>query len=422
MLAITNEQDVCTSCEAFVAPAPGEPVVQNAVQNAGFQPEMNPFEHASQGAPPTAYPATPMSTQYAAQETNYQTTPPPNFHERRGFPNSEPTATPLDSNCVKCRTPIPRGQRICFDCQNKKSSPWKYLVALLLIGVIGFFTFDYAYEQISPYGTFRKYAKMTGADDSLVYENFVLTGDTTVSVDDMPRIKMGGTSISQREMESFSFRMIYKKPNVSGVELLRGNETVFKQVFDGTSGWKYTNMPPQPAAYQDTEDGFGSKKMGLEMDEYDSLEFLNPATTQEFGELNITDLREIKEVEASSIKHPSAEKTFIVGKQKRNGKTESSLLAFDQKTGLLIGMIKKQTMGNLVLTTVITFNTYVKYPVKRKGLLGVSTVGVLMPTEMTLVTRASNSSQPGGMPEVTLDMTVQKVEIDAEIEPNYFTK
>jgi hypothetical protein len=415
MLAITNEQDVCTSCEAFVAPEPAP--ANNPETN--FQTETNPFGHASQGAPVHAFPATP-NTQYVPSEMNYQQTAPPNFQENRGFPLSEP---PLESSCLKCGAPIPRGQRTCaINCATKKSSPWRYLVALLLIGVIGFFTFDYAYEQVSPYGTFRKYAKMTGADDSLVYENFVLKGETVVSVDAPPDINSLGTRKSRDLTENFSFKMVYKKPNISGVELMSGNDTVFKQVFDGTSGWKYMNMPGQPAGYQDTEDGFGAKKMGLGLDEYSSLEFLNEATTQEFGEGYIKQLREIKEVEVSDLKQPSKEKTFIVAKQKRNGKTESTLLVFDQQTGLLLSMVKNSMMGNLLVTSAIYFDKYSKFPFKRKGLLGTGETRVLLPTMMKIVTHANNSGQLNGMPIVTIQLNVKTVETDAALDPGYFTK
>jgi hypothetical protein len=420
MLAITDEQDICASCQAFIAPET-EALAQNSGQPETNAPaEINPFQHASHeaGAPMPAYQTTP-NTQYVPQ-TDFSNAP-PNFQEPGGFPNShEP---PLESSCLKCGAPIPRGQRTCdTNCLGKKSSPLKYLVALLLIGAIGFFTFDYAYEQVSPYGTFRKYAKTTGADDSLVFENFVLKGETVVSVDAPLDLQIIGTSKSRDVREEFSFKMVYKKPNVSGVELLRGSETVFKQVFDGTSGWKYTNMPGQPAGYQDTEDGFGAKKMGLGLDEYSSLEFLNEETTKEFGANYIKSLSEIKEVEVADIKQPSKAKTFIVAKQKRNGKPESTLLVFDQESGLLLSMVKNTMMGSILVTSAIYFDKYSKFPFKRKGLLGTGETRVLMPTVMKIVTHGNNSAQAGGMPIVKIELNVKTVETDAAIDSLYFTK
>src|SRR5215207_10032953 len=110
MLAITNQQDICASCEAFVAP---EPVAQNAEPpETGIQPEINPFLQTSPTAPMTAYPATP-NNQYVPQP-NFQEAQ-PNFQERRSSPNSHQPES-LDSSCVKCGAAVPRGQRACLDC------------------------------------------------------------------------------------------------------------------------------------------------------------------------------------------------------------------------------------------------------------------------------------------------------------------
>ena len=411
MTAITNEQDVCASCQAFVAPAE-EPVAPNpASPPANFQPAINPFQQTAESAPLPAFPAVAPNNQYVPQP-NYQNTPPPRLEDRRSAPYSaEPL---LESSCVKCGAPLPRGQRACLDCGfSKKSSPIKYLVALLIIGVIGFFTFDYAYEQVSPYGTVKKYAKTTGVVDNIVYENFVLKGETSVTAD---------ASFSTKNLGTFSFKMVHKKPNVSSVEFLRGEETAFKQVYDGTRGWKYTNMPGQPVGYQDTEDGFGSKKMGLGMDNYDSLEFMDEAAREQFGPEIVDALSKIKEVEMEPLKQPSGEKTFLVGKDKRNGKTEPSLLVFDQKTGLLLAVAKNAFVNNMVLTTVIYFDNYAKFPVKRKGLFGVSEVRVLMPTKMKIATGLNTAWRAAGMPVITINMDIKSVETDTEIDAGYFTK
>jgi hypothetical protein len=413
MLAITD-RDVCTSCAAlFISPE-----TEAAAQNAA-PPEINPFQQTPQAAG--------SAPVYPAPGNNYV---PQNLPPRSGFGNSLQTSPPvMDARCMRCRTIIARGESRCFDCANKKSSPFKRLaVAAVLVAVIGFFSFDYVYEQVSPHGIFRKYAKTTGADDSIVFDNFVLTGETYVSVDSSAdSFKPNRVLEDKHSLEDFSFKMVFKKPSLSSVEFMRdggsGSHTAFKQVFDGTRGWKYMNMPNQPAGYQDTDDAFASKKLGMGMDEYDSLEFMNEAAAQEYGKDNIKALTDIKEIEAADIKKPSGEKVIVLGKQKLNGKIDSSLLVFDQQTGLLLGILKKAvTNNNMPVITIIYLNKYAKFPVKRKGLFGVEETRILVPTKMSFVTKPGDSGKVSGMPVIMIELNIKAVEINAAIEDSYFTR
>ena len=250
----------------------------------------------------------------------------------------------------------------------------------------------------------------------------MLKGDANVAVDAPPGFTARGMTGGGQTLNSFSFKMTYQKPNISGVEMIRENETVYKQVFDGVKGWKYTNMPGQRAGYQDTEDAFAAKKMGLGLDEYDSLEFMNDAAAQQFGPQNIKVLTDKKEFEVADLKKPTGEKTILVGKQKRNGKTDTTLLVFDQSTGLLLGVIKNDMTGNVLVTTIIHFDKYAKFPVKRKGLFGVGETRILAPTKMTFVTHGNDSAQVGGVPIVTIELNVKALETDAQIDAGYFTR
>jgi hypothetical protein len=438
MTAITD-RDICTSCAELLFP---ENELAAAAQNVA-PPEINPFQQAPPDlapvltAPnnnyvPQPVPSQPVENQtFPSQPVENQTFPNRTianraFPNRGGHPDSHQTPPVMDARCVRCKIAVPRGQSQCFDCQNKKSAPFKSIVVFSIFAVIGFFGFNYVYEQVSPHGTFRKYAKTTGADDSLIFENYILKGEAAVTVDAPISFTSNGISGGGRKTEGFSFKMIFKKPNISSIEFMRddssGNATVFKQVYDGARGWKYTNMPNQRAGYQDTDDAFATKKLGMGLDEYDSLEFMNEASAPEFGKGNIKSLTDIKEIEVADISKPSGEKTLILGKQKRNGKTESSLLVFDRQTGLLLGIIKNAMTGDLLLTTVIRLDKYTKFPVKRKGLFGVEETRVLMPTRLSFVMRANNSSQVNGMPEITIELNVKNFEVDASLEDNYFQK
>lgn len=413
-LAITDK-DVCTSCEALISPE-AAPVAANAPQTT-----INGFGQTSQTVLNSAYPA--PQTKYIPQAA------PP----RNNFPRSYQPAQPvLDARCLRCKTPIPRGQSQCFDCENRKSPRGKFLAAFLVIAVIaGFFSFDYVYAMVSPRGIFRKYAKTTGADDSIIFGNFSLKGEARV----MPIYSFGfnaesvdtATAGQNQELgEKFSFKMIYQKPNLSSIEFTKtepsGNRTAFKQVFDGVRGWKYTDMPGQPAGYQDTNDAFASKKMGLGMDEYDSLEFSNGSTEIEFGKQTVSVLSEKKSFNIGGAPTPSDSKVIVKATQRHNGVPDSSLLVFDQKTGLLLGIIKIAMMNNTSFTTTIFFNNYEKFPVKRQGFFGVGNSMVMVPTRMSFVTGPSKASPQGMSPMIMIDLNVKGLDIDAPIDEKYFQK
>ncbi|HEY0458949.1 MAG TPA: hypothetical protein VGC97_07315 [Pyrinomonadaceae bacterium] len=414
VLAITD-QDICASCRAFTSPENQSATAQNPSQT-----EANAFHQAPRTAFNPAYPAT-VSAPANEYAPPFQAPPAP-----RG--NSYQPPPVIEGRCLRCQTPVPRGTPKCSDCANgKKSSPLKLLVVFTIIAVVvGFFSFDYIYTQVSPRGVFRKYEKTTGADNSLIFENFTLKGDTNVSVSSGPSYTTAGFSDRNAVGAKFSFKMVFKKPNKSSIEFISdtdtGSVTAFKQAFDGVRGWKFTNMMNQPAGYQDTDDGFASKKLGLGMDEYDSLEFLNDKIAEEYGKENIKTLTAIEALEVADLKKPSEGKIVVLANQKINGKIDSSLLVFDRSSGLLVGMIKKTMVREMPLFTFIYFNKYAKFPVKRSGYFGVEETRILVPTAMSFVTRANNSGQVNSMPVVTIELAVKNVEFDAAIEDSYFQR
>ncbi len=413
-LAITN-QDICASCESLVSPE-AHFVTENVVK-----PATDRFQQTG------------LNPAYPSPNNEFI---PPIRENRNNFANPyAPTQPALDSKCLRCKTAVPRGQSKCFDCESKKTSSLKFFAVLtILAGLIGFFGFDYIYEKISPRGIFRKYAKTTGADDSLVFENFSLKGEARVTVisgfgfnaESLNNKLSSPSSNNQDGGDKFSFKMIYQKPNKSSIEFFKGDgpesQTAFKQVFDGVRGWKYTNMPNQPGGYQDTNDAFASKKMGLGLEDFDSVEFLNDEITLEFGTETIKVLSGRKNFEMGGVQTPTDSKVIVKGNHKRNGITESSLLVFDQQTGLLLGTIKNALLNNVPVTTVIYFNNYEKFSVNRKGYFGVAKQMTLVPTRMTFVTGKSQASAMTGNSLLMMDLNVKGLEIDAPIDENYFQK
>jgi hypothetical protein len=166
MTAIT-ENDVCTSCKAFLEP---EPAAQQTAPNVS-QPQQFQQEFQS-SAMPAGVPV------YGETSNNYPRQAPP-VRDAVGGYNSFQPPNALTAKCLRCHAPTEQGQSQCFDCANrKKASPLKkFAVLLIIVAVIGFFSFDYVFAFVSPRGVFRKYAKATGADSSISVDTFSFKGE-----------------------------------------------------------------------------------------------------------------------------------------------------------------------------------------------------------------------------------------------------
>ncbi|MBS1795119.1 MAG: hypothetical protein JSS81_14770 [Acidobacteria bacterium] len=429
-----TENGVCAVCAAFITP-PAEPAETHPAPPANeYQPSPPVVEFQM---PPADF--APAS---AAPRSEFQ--PPPAFSpspafppppRRAGFDNGFQPPPVMDARCVRCKTMIPRGQTVCADCANKKSPRLKVAVILmLLIAAAGYFGFDYVYAAVSPRGVFRKYAKTTGADDSLVFDGYSMKGEARVTFITDPNFNANtldeGMSLqnmdAQRIGQFFSLQIVYKKPNLSGVELTQGagaeTRTVFKEVFDGARGWSYTNMPNQPAGYQEKGDGFPSKKMGLGMEEYDSAAFIDPEIQKEYGVETIKLLSEKKGLDVAGVRTPSETKTIVKAVQKQNGRDEASLLVFDEKTGLLLGMIKKEAVNGAPVTTTIFFNNYDRFSVKRSGLFGTGSARVLVPTRITLVMSRAGDPMAALAPPLMIDLNVKSIDTETPVDDKFFQR
>lgn len=403
LLAITNE-DVCESCESLFSPDDQDSTQSNET-------ELPPMVESSS----ISTSSTPDNESLWERSQN-----------RNQFSDSDrPIQTDSKSNCLRCGIPIDYGLTKCFECENKKFPAVKVSIVFAVLAIlIGTFSFSYIYESFSPWGIYGKYAKATGADDSIIFENFSFKGEARVMAtipSKDPKSFESSLSVSnvygQQGGEKFSFEMVYKKPNMTSIEFTRGSQTVLKQVFDGTLGWKYTNMPNQPVGYQDTDDAFGLKKMGMGLEEYDSMEFLDDKIKAEYGEENIAVFSGLKTFDVEGIKKDSKSLVIVQGRNKKNGKDDKSLLIFDQETGFLIGMMRKDMVNNSPVVTTILFNNYKKYLVNKQSYLWVSNDYVLIPTKTTFVMK-----QTGSIYSIVIELNIEKFNIDVPIDDKVFVK
>lgn len=414
MLAITD-LDVCSSCASMLGIEP--PAIETSVSGSQHSP-VNQFQHSPQTNPASNKEEFPPSL--PREENHYQ--PPP------AMPQSQ---------CLRCGETVPIGQSQCSDClsgKRKKIPLTKpILIFSLLVVVIGFFGFGYISEKFSPWGIIWKYNQATHADNNVVYENFSLKGDVRVTafnfLGDPKHLDEGlspETMESQGIGEKFSFKMIFQKPNKSGVELFKAVDSedslIFKQVYDGVLGWQYSNMRGQPAGYQTKQDGFGIKKFGFGLEDYDSAEFMNDAIKAEFGETNINFLSEKKNFQVNNDKKTSDSKIIVKVGKKVNGVMKYSILVFDQKSGLLIGMALKEAVNNLPVVTTFFIDRYKEFSVKRQGWLGINDQIILVPTRVTLVIGPDKSNSASLASSLMMDFNVTGLDIDTQVPENYFVQ
>ena len=415
MLAITD-RDVCTSCQAFVTPETQPALAQDAVPPASSE-----FQQTPQTFPAPAFPV--PDNQYAPQT----------FQNRTGFTNSPPI---MDARCARCKILIERGQTQCFDCQNRKSSsPFKSIAAFVVFAVAGYFGFNYFFANSSSHAIIRKFEQTTGADSSIVFENFTFSGDAQMTVSNVStqQVLMGREPQNNQKAKpvtaNFNFQMIYKKPNKSLIEMTAqdasGTYTAYKQAFDGVTGWKLTNIGNRLPRVETTEDAFAEKKMGMGLDEYDSVE---EVTIKDENIINTYGLETLQfvsgfstvYVEGSPVSCPK--KTIILVKKKQNGKTDASLLFFDEKTGFLMAVVKKTEVNGTSVISKIFTDTYKKFPVKRKGTFGVEDMHILIPTSWTIETEPSEADQRLGNANlfVTINLHIKEVVIDSSVNDSAF--
>jgi predicted nucleic acid-binding Zn ribbon protein len=332
-----------------------------------------------------------------------------------------------ESNCMRCSASIPRGEALCSACSqsSSKTSKVKIFAGLFVVlGVIGFFGFDWALAKASPWGVLRRYAKATGTNSTIVFENFLIKGEMRVVPLGMVGIDHTKVDSQIADLESrgtaMSFKSVFKKPNMAGVEMTRPDGTViYKQVFDGVSGWRYVNMDGKPSTQEDNTDAFASKKMGLSLEEYDSVEFADETKLTPYNTY-IEPLAKKEKFRVSDIEQTSGTKTFIIAKQKHNGTIEESVLAFDEATGFLIGILKKVDINGKPSFTTIFFDNYEKTQVATSGILGLGKSRILIPKKITILT--TFSVNPGANTTMLIVMNVRSFEADAQIEEGFFSR
>lgn len=356
-----TENNVCTACEQMMGGNPNHQTredfshQQNAAER--FPQGFEGFVQAANRPEPQAFNQPPQSFNQPSETF----VPPP----RREF--VAPYHSQSTSTCLRCGSTIPRGMSTCGGCPTGKTKSFlKRAVVVAVILVMGYFAYDLGYEMVSARGVVRRYEKVTGS--AAAFDSIVFKGD--VEVKPVPGF-FSGKNIDTSGMGSipaagFDFTMVFQSSGKSAVELEQGGMTVFKQVYDGTKGWELNRMGGRNSI-QDKNDGFGLKKMGAGIDDYESVEFMDSSAVSGFASGLVENVKSIASIKMGNETLMIGERVCIKAVAQRNGKPDTSVLVFDKSSGLLIGMVKTDKVGDKEMPSVILFDEYRRFTYKGSG-------------------------------------------------------
>lgn len=359
--------------------------------------------------------------------------------------NNQPRQHFSYSNCRLCKIQIQSPQTICFECSNKKFPVGKFFGAFALAAIlIGGFYFYKSNIANSPSAIFKKYERVTGTDKYNEFKSLSFTGDSTVTARIAPHIDIQKlfTEFTQADSlkssqprriyrsleENFTYTMIFQQPNKSSIEFLKKDaknktsqgKVVFKQVFDGVQGWKYSNMFNQPVKIEDTGDGFSDNRLGVGFGEFDSVEFLNDKIKAEYGEENINMLKGLSTFWLNNKFVVTESKVIVEVKQTRNGKTNASLMMFDERTGFLLEILNKDVIKGSTVISKIRTNSYKTFSIKRSGQSEAETV--ILPEKWVFEMEELNVNAINDSLYVTITLGIDNIELDVPIDDSIFAK
>lgn len=421
MTAFTDE-GICPACLAALGQA-------ETVQNPNAE---NIVETSPVGAVFESFPQSFESENYAHQSQTVfvqETRSPPRRDSSENW-----------KRCAVCNAGIAQYREVCSRCEvsvksvKKKSGFGRYAagIVMLILIVGGFYHFR---ADNSPAGILRKFEKATGTSNSLSFETFVMKGEAKITI--TGATSPGPTTISNPVRilaeEKYYFDMFFKNPNKSLLDFYKisvepnssAHESALKQGFNGINGWKYTNLFNQPVRVENNSDSFGDKRMGMGLDEYESVEELNDTIRAKYGDELIKAFESLKTFEVDGAAVQSDKKVFLLVKSpKTDGKTDESLLVFDEKSGFLVGMLKKNIINESSIFTKIFANGYKKFYVKEKGFFGIKGKFILVPTIWKFDMKLSKPAEKQGPLEVllTIELKVESLLTDVPIDDAIFEK
>ncbi len=418
------EGDVCASCQEALGQtftAAPETSNENPFETAAF------FQNDQSFPQPSANESFPQPVEHLAPAETQ-----PEFLPETSLPPKRPSTADW-KRCPICNAGIAQYRDVCSRCAvtpaKQKSGFGKVVFTLLLIGLIGGGVY-YAMGGAS-FAILRKFEKATGSNGSFATESFVMKGSSKVAIQQIlsaQEVAFSGRKPVRKE-EAYLFNFSYKNPNKSLMDFYKMNggshDSAMSQGFNGTSGWKYAKIFDQPAKLEDSGNGFSEGNIGLGVGEYQALSELDDLTKTEFGNAMgyFKDL--IKTFEVEGATKNSTNKAFLVSKKtKPDGKTEKTLLVFDEESGFMLGMAKYDLLENKSVSTIGIFTKYKKFWVKEKGFLGTKNKFVSIPTawNFKIGELEALSLTGAGSFKVEIELEIDSITMDAPIDDAIFEK
>ena len=407
-----SENGVCPSCETANST---EPVFDEESANefddfqtvpvSGFSQELNTEIEPDEDFSPPSYSQ--------------------NFDDFQSLQSDRPSyqSAPRVS-CMLCNKLIPAVQKVCSECANKKSPMKKLFTAfavLAILAILGGGVYAYKfYLENAPMRVLDDYAKATGSDKMANIQNLSLKGKVKIKVSTSP-INQG---LQTRSMEEFLlFDLILENPNKSYMEFFKNNsennpsqkEVFYKQAFDGFNSWKFVRLFDQPAQLEDTPGGVEGSKPEFFLQKYDSVEYLNDEIKKEYGEEALEQLTSITSFAVDGNLKMSNSKE-IVQVKKNNDKT---LMVFDKKSHLLLGILKIDNSKGSPLTATIYADNYRTLKVKEKN---AGEVSVLLANQWKFEMYGKNVESSKVDVSVSMTLNIESVETDITVDPKIFYK
>lgn len=351
---------------------------------------------------------------------------------RHNFRNSNARFIPL--RCVDCGLPAPNGKTRCFKCNsaierqaNSKNKSRSIIMTAgvsltLLLAAVVYFYYDFS---ASPNFVIKKYEKTTGVDKSLVYKNYVLTGNG--------RIVMNSSAGNILD-KNFIFNFTFENPNKYSAEYTNINLfmkpelqrlTILKQVFDGISHTQFNNFKGDHYSQNSTgqiielpvEDA-SNREMRLGLTEYESVELLENEHCKGIDAVTCATISGSKsyKVDEKTFNYLPAQEVQLRAQRKDADKSlKKDWLVFDGSTGLLVSELREGKIGDLTQDIRIEYKEYQTFKAPAKGFFGAEyTKDIKMPSVIVIKVHVS------GQYDMTVNLEMEKLEFNHILDDETF--